>query len=200
MNHKDFSFLATLIMLLIELLEELFVGSNFVNSTFFQPDFTKRPHPKRMVQSKYVLLFFSFQGHMMTCALRTLSKDLGHSVKPSITTWFYQISLVKYDEDWWVKYFHMTKETLFNIVEKLHPIIHKQDTKYKKIIPIQICVSCALYKLTQGAIFLTCCELFAMEVYSFSCFAWICLCCQFYLSRFDFLAWRSCHDSCNGWI
>ncbi len=78
MNHKDFLFVVTLIMLSIKLLEKLFVESNFVNSTFSQVDFTKRLHPQGMVQSKYVFLLFVFQGHMMMCALRTLFEDLGH--------------------------------------------------------------------------------------------------------------------------
>jgi hypothetical protein len=78
MNHKDFFPLMTLIMLLIELLEELLIGFNFVSSTFFQVDFTKHPHPQGMVQSKYVLLLSTFQAHMMMCALRTLFEDLGH--------------------------------------------------------------------------------------------------------------------------
>jgi hypothetical protein len=34
--------------------------------------------------------------------------------------------------------------------------------KYKKVIPIEIQVSCAIYKLAQGANILTCNELFAI--------------------------------------
>jgi len=54
--------------------------------------------------------------------------------------------------------------------QKLHPIIHKQDTKYKKTISIQICVSCAFYKLAQGEIFSTCYELFALGSLQFLLF------------------------------
>jgi hypothetical protein len=56
----------------------------------------------------------------------------------------------------------MTKATIFHIVTNLKLIIGKQDTKYKKIVPIEICVCCAMYKLAQGVNFLVCNELFAM--------------------------------------
>ncbi len=44
----------------------------------------------------------------------------------------------------------------------MKPIIGKQDTKYKKIVPIEICVCCVMYKLAHGANFMVCNELFAM--------------------------------------
>ncbi len=44
----------------------------------------------------------------------------------------------------------------------MRPLISKQDTKYRKAIPIEIQVSCTIYKLTQGANILTCSELFTI--------------------------------------
>ncbi len=45
---------------------------------------------------------------------------------------------------------------------QVRPPISKQDTKYRKAIPIEIRISCAIYKLTQGANILTCNELFTI--------------------------------------
>ncbi len=59
----------------------------------------------------------------------------------------------------------MTKAPIFHIVANLKPIIGKQDTKYRKIVLIEIYVCCAMYKLAQGANFLVCNELFAMGKY-----------------------------------
>jgi hypothetical protein len=47
----------------------------------------------------------------------------------------------------------MTKATIFHIVANLKPIIGKQDTKYRKFVPIEIRVCCAMYKLAQGVNF-----------------------------------------------
>ncbi len=44
----------------------------------------------------------------------------------------------------------------------MRPLISNQDTKYRKAISIEIRVSCAIYKLTQGANILTCSELFTI--------------------------------------
>jgi hypothetical protein len=56
----------------------------------------------------------------------------------------------------------MTKDTLFYIANQLKPLIAKQDTSYKKLIPMEIRVVCAIYKLAQGVNFFICFELFAM--------------------------------------
>ncbi len=45
----------------------------------------------------------------------------------------------------------MMKETLFNIIKQLKPIILKQNTKYKKTIHVQIDVCYAVKKKIQGA-------------------------------------------------
>jgi hypothetical protein len=59
-------------------------------------------------------------------------------VKPRSTIGFSRFLLIKFDEAPWVEKFWMTKPTLFDIVEKLQPMPKKQDTKYRKIIPIEI--------------------------------------------------------------
>jgi hypothetical protein len=47
-----------------------------------------------------------------------------------------------------------------DIYNEVRPLISKDDIKYRKAIPIEIKVSCIIYKLVQGANILTCSELF----------------------------------------
>jgi hypothetical protein len=49
------------------------------------------------------------------------------------------------------------------IVYQLWPMLMKQDTHYQSIIPIEIWVSCAIYKLAHRVNFLICNELFAIS-------------------------------------
>lgn len=45
----------------------------------------------------------------------------------------------------------MSKDAFMDICNQVKPLISKQDMKYKKAIPIEISVSCAIYKREQGA-------------------------------------------------
>jgi hypothetical protein len=45
-------------------------------------------------------------------------------------------------------------------------LIQKQDTKYQKVIPVEICVGCTLCKLVHGANLLACSEKFAIGLYT----------------------------------
>jgi hypothetical protein len=56
----------------------------------------------------------------------------------------------------------MTKSILFRIVNKLSFLLLKHDTQYKNGIPIEIWVSCAIYKLVHGDNFLVCSKLFTI--------------------------------------
>ncbi len=49
-----------------------------------------------------------------------------------------------------------------DICNQVKPLISKHDTKYRKVITIEIKVSCAIYKLAHGANTLTCSELFTI--------------------------------------
>jgi len=57
-------------------------------------------------------------------------------------------------------YFHYLKNifkiTFFDIANQLGPLIHKHDTKYSFVIPVEVHVACALYKLAQGTNLLIC--------------------------------------------
>jgi len=57
----------------------------------------------------------------------------------------------------------MNEMILFSIVDHLLPTLYKQNTTYHKAITIKICVCCFIYKLAQGANFLTCNKLFAIR-------------------------------------
>jgi len=70
--------------------------------------------------------------------------------------------LIEYDNQWWIQNFKMSKRMLFNIVNKLKPLITKKDTKYRFAIPIEIRVACVIHKLFHGSNMLTCNELFAI--------------------------------------
>lgn len=56
----------------------------------------------------------------------------------------------------------MSKETFLDIYNEVRPLISKDDIKYRKAIPIEIKISCIIYKLAKGANILTCNELFAI--------------------------------------
>jgi len=49
------------------------------------------------------------------------------------------------------------------IVNQLWPVLMKQDTHYQIIIPIEIWVSCVIYKLAHRVNILICSELFAIS-------------------------------------
>ncbi len=50
-----------------------------------------------------------------------------------------------------------------DICNQVKPLISKYDTKYKKVIIVEIMVSCAIYKLAHGVNILTCSELFTIK-------------------------------------
>jgi hypothetical protein len=56
----------------------------------------------------------------------------------------------------------MLKEMLFDIVNKLKPLITKKYMKYWFVIPIEVKVTCVIHKLFHGSNLLTCSELFSI--------------------------------------
>jgi hypothetical protein len=51
---------------------------------------------------------------------------------------------------------------MFGLVSFSAPHCERQDTKYRRAVPVRIKVACAMYKLVQGASFLMCSEFFAV--------------------------------------
>jgi hypothetical protein len=63
------------------------------------------------------------QHHMIN--IFSLSPNLGHWVKPRSIVWFSRFLFTKYDDDYWVQNFTMTKGILFDIVNRVRPIVAK---------------------------------------------------------------------------
>jgi hypothetical protein len=70
--------------------------------------------------------------------------------------------MIECDEEKWVEFFWMNKFTLFQIVEKVWPLIIKQNTKYCKFVPMEIRVTCFIHKLIQSANLFNSNELFTI--------------------------------------
>jgi hypothetical protein len=91
-----------------------------------------------------------------------MDPELGWWVKPRNLAWFSQFLLFEYDDARWIQCFRMSKTAVFRLAALLRPQCEKQNTKYRKAIPIAVRVACALFKLTQGASLLICSEFFAV--------------------------------------
>jgi hypothetical protein len=70
--------------------------------------------------------------------------------------------LTEYDDQRWVQNFKMLKEMLFNIANKLKPLIVKKDAKYQFVIPVEVRVAYVIHKFSHGSNLLTCSELFSI--------------------------------------
>ncbi len=95
-------------------------------------------------------------------SLNMLSIELGYWVKPRNTTWFSRFLLTKFEEDRWLKRFHMNKMMFFSIINHLRPVFQIQNTKCHQSIHVEILVCCIMFKFAQGADFITCNELFTI--------------------------------------
>jgi hypothetical protein len=58
--------------------------------------------------------------------------------------------------------FECQKKKIIDICKHVKPLLSKHDTKYGKLILVEIKVSCAIYKLAQGGNILVCHELFTI--------------------------------------
>jgi hypothetical protein len=72
------------------------------------------------VTTFYDLEFYNF--------LQKLSHDLSHWVKLRKNTWFSRFFLTEYEEDMRVEFFRTAKFFFLFIVNKLRPLLFKQDT------------------------------------------------------------------------
>jgi hypothetical protein len=57
----------------------------------------------------------------------------------------------------------MSKDTLFDMTNKLKPLIARKHTKYQLVIHVEVQVACVIYKLSHGSSLLMCNELFAIN-------------------------------------
>jgi hypothetical protein len=93
-----------------------------------------------------------------------LYEELGFWVLPRLTAWFSQFLFYKYNNDRWVSNFRFTKAVVFRMAAVLAPYCKRQDTSYRKAVPVRVRVASALYKLVQGALLLICFEQFAIGI------------------------------------
>jgi hypothetical protein len=56
-------------------------------------------------------------------------------------------SLTQFKKDKSIKNFYMNKDTLFRFVDQLKYVLQKQNTKYCKVVFIDIHVCCVVYKI-----------------------------------------------------
>ena len=76
-----------------------------------------------------------------------LDKELGFSVLPRSTVWYSNFLLHEYDDDRWVANFRFTKAAIFRMAAVLAPHCQRQDTKYRRVVPMRVHIACVLYKL-----------------------------------------------------
>jgi hypothetical protein len=88
--------------------------------------------------------------------------NLRYWVKPRSTTWFSQFLMSIYDDSRWIEFFRMDKGSVADMCYRMRRQIEKQDTHYRLAVPVEVRVCAALYKLAQGANFLSCSEKFAI--------------------------------------
>ncbi len=70
--------------------------------------------------------------------------------------------LTKYDDQWCAQNLKMLKEMLFDIINRLRPLITKKNMKYRFAILVEVSVTCVIHKLFHGSNLLTCSELFSI--------------------------------------
>jgi hypothetical protein len=70
--------------------------------------------------------------------LNVVGFDFEYWVKPRSITWFLIFLLTEYDDGWWIQNFYMSKETLFDIANKLKSMIVKKDIRYHVIILVKL--------------------------------------------------------------
>ena len=93
-----------------------------------------------------------------------LDDELGFWVLLQSTAWFSQFFLHEYNDDRWVLNFRFTKAAAIGIAGVLASYCERQDTRYRKAVPVRVRVASALYKLAQGASLLICLEQFAIGI------------------------------------
>jgi hypothetical protein len=109
-------------------------------------------------------MFVSIVLHnfQITSKLVVMGFDLGYWVVSWSTTWFFVFLFIEYNDDHWIQNFRMSKLTLLEISNQLKPMIVKKDAKYCLAIPMEVWVTCVIYKLSHGSNLLICSELFVI--------------------------------------
>lgn len=88
--------------------------------------------------------------------------DCGWWVKERSLIWFDYFLLNGYEEDRWVKCLSMPKDIFMYLCSELAPFISRHDTRFRKVVPLQVKVGAVVYKLVTGLNFFNCSELFGI--------------------------------------
>ncbi|KAJ7324603.1 hypothetical protein JRQ81_017623, partial [Phrynocephalus forsythii] len=66
---------------------------------------------------------------------------------PGRSKWFHEVVLPFWDDRLFMENFHMTKQTLFSIADKLRPYLFRNDTVMRTAVPVEECVAIGVYYL-----------------------------------------------------
>ena len=108
------------------------------------------------------LLQTSIQNFQFCSAVNMFDEEITYWVRPRSTTWFSRFLIEQYDSSRWLSMFRMTKDAVFALAQMLEPHVQKKDTNYRLAVPVLVRVCCALFKLTHGANYTICSEMFAI--------------------------------------
>lgn len=89
--------------------------------------------------------------------------DLGYWVKSWSATWFFVFLLIEYYDEQCIYNFRMSNDTLFDITNKMRPLIAKKDAKICFTILVEVWLAYVIYKLFHGSNLLTYNKLFAIS-------------------------------------
>jgi hypothetical protein len=71
--------------------------------------------------------------------------------------------MIQYDDHHWIKHFHVYKQFVQQLTMKLKSMMEKKNTKFRFVMPMNICVACTLYKLVHAFQYFHCFEFFAIK-------------------------------------
>ena len=83
-------------------------------------------------------------------------------VKPRSQSFFYETMTNHWNEEYWVKNIRMSKEAFNFLCDELRPYISKEDTTFRKCIPVDIKVASTLYFLSGASDYRTIANLFGL--------------------------------------
>jgi hypothetical protein len=111
---------------------------------------------------QFAMATAALYDYRLNCGLLCFEDDLWFWVKLCSTVWFGEFLMNVFDDGRWIQNFHMDKGTIAGICDRLRPHVRKQDTTYRKAVPVEVRICVCLYKLAHGANILTCSEHFAI--------------------------------------
>jgi hypothetical protein len=155
-------FLPAIVVLLKNVVDSMVNGDAAVSSSNEGPSSSHATRVHNALVDMNAIIASVLHDFRLAHARTILDEELGFWVLPRSTAWFSQFLLHEYSDDKWVANFRFTKAAIFSMSTLLAPHYERQDTKYRKVVPVRVRIACALYKLVQGASLLICSEQFAI--------------------------------------